>query len=220
MMAVTSVFVTRWKITSIPVILFLLFTALQIYRAGKKAENLGAQSPISTFDIASPILVAVGVFTMCFAKSTVYSETPGEWSKLFWMGEVLIMTMFCLNTVASKEAGTTLRPTLGLGIGFYIFFGLIALYIRGKGWRYITCLAIELGCALTAVLVFPIMEMIMDTLVDEKMRKVGERVRLYSKVMEDNYKKQLKEMEKKLARGAVGSSGSTAKAGVKHDELD
>jgi len=221
MMAVTSVYITKWKYTTIPVILFLLYTAKQIHRAGKNVENSGAQSPVSTYDVTSPILIAVGVFTMCFAKSTTYSDTQGEWNKLFWMGEVLVMTMFCLNTVASKEA-TTLRPTLGLGLAFYIFFGLVALYIRGKGWRYISFLAIELGCALVAVLVFPIMEMIMETLVDEKMRKVGERVRLYSKVMEDNYKNQLDEMEKKLAKGrrAAGAVGSTASTGGKDDELD
>ena len=156
---------------------------------------------------------------MYFARSTAYSDTQGEWSKLFWTGEVLVMTMFCLNTLASNEA-SFLRPSLVLGIACYIFFGLIGLYIRGKGWRYLTFLAIELGCALVAVLVFPIMEMIMETLVDEKMKKVGERVRLYSKVMEENYQNQLKQMEKKLKGGASGVGRSAASAGKKDDELD
>ena len=156
---------------------------------------------------------------MYFAKSAAYSDTPGEWSKFFWTGEVLVMTMFCLNTLASNEA-SFLRPSLVLGIVCYIFFGLIGLYIRGKGWRYLTFLAVELGCALVAVLVFPIMEMIMETLVDEKMKKVGERVRLYSKVMEENYQNQLKQMEKKLKGGASGVGRSAASAGKKDDELD
>mmetsp|Transcript_20736 Transcript_20736/g.30633 ORF Transcript_20736/g.30633 Transcript_20736/m.30633 type:complete len:386 (-) Transcript_20736:55-1212(-) len=221
MMAIASVYITQWKYTTIPVILFLLYTALQIHRAGKSIQSAGSPSPVAKFDILSPILLSVGVFIMYFAKSTTYSETPGEWSKLFWTGEVLVMTMFCLNTVASKEI-SSFRPTLVLGIACYIFFGLIGLYIRGKGWRYLTFLAIELGCALVAVLVFPIMEMIMETLVDEKMKKVGERVRLYSKVMEENYQNQLEQMEKKLSKGGAvsGVGGSADGARMKHDELD
>jgi len=221
MMAIASVYITQWKYTTIPVILFLLYTALQIHRAGKSIQSAGSPSPVAKFDILSPILLSVGVFIMYFAKSTTYSETPGEWSKLFWTGEVLVMTMFCLNTVASKEI-SSFRPTLVLGIACYIFFGLIGLYIRGKGWRYLTFLAVELGCALVAVLVFPIMEMIMETLVDEKMKKVGERVRLYSKVMEENYQNQLEQMEKKLSKGGAvsGVGGSADGARMKHDELD
>lgn len=219
MMAIASVYITQWKYTTIPVILFLLYTSLQIHRANKQLQNAGSPSPVAKFDIWSPILLSIGVFIMYFARSTAYSDTQGEWSKLFWTGEVLVMTMFCLNTLASNEA-SFLRPSLVLGIVCYIFFGLIGLYIRGKGWRYLTFLAVELGCALVAVLVFPIMEMIMETLVDEKMKKVGERVRLYSKVMEENYQNQLKQMEKKLKGGASGVGRSAASAGKKDDELD
>ena len=37
----------------------------------------------------------------------------------------------------------------------------------------------------------------METLIDEKLKKVGERVRLYSKVMEETYQAKLEELEKK-----------------------
>ena len=39
--------------------------------------------------------------------------------------------------------------------------------------------------------------MVMETLMDEKLKKVGERVRLYSKVMEESYNAKFEEMEKK-----------------------
>ena len=82
-----------------------------------------------------------------------------------------------------------------------------------------TFLSIELGCALIAVIVFPMMEMVMETLMDEKLRKVGERVRHYSRVMEENYQKQLEEMEEKY-KGGMGRSCSPAVKETKNEELD
>ncbi len=40
--------------------------------------------------------------------------------------------------------------------------------------------------------------MVMETLMDEKLKKVGERVRLYSKVMEESYNAKFEEMEKRV----------------------
>lgn len=191
MMAAASLFITRWKYTTIPAILFLSYTSLQVYQARNK-ETTGPL--ITTFDIISPLCISTGMLLMFFGRS---DSEQGPWTKTFWAGEALVMTLFCLNTLSSREA-TTLRPSLPLSLGLYFIFGLLALYIRGKGWRYISCLSIELGCALVAVLVFPMMEMLMETLIDEKLKKVGERVRLYSKVMEETYQAKLEELEKKI----------------------
>jgi hypothetical protein len=201
MMAAASLFVTKWKIMTIPAILFLLYTSFQIFQARNQTTAGGM---ITKWDIASPILIASGFVVMYFGRS---DSEEGSWTKTFWAGEALVMTIFCLNTLASREA-TTLRPSLPLGFGLYVVFGLIALYIRGKGWRYLGCLSIELGCALIAVIVFPMMEMVMEALMDEKLKKVGERVRLYSEVMEKSYKVQLEEMEKKIIT-SQGASVST-----------
>lgn len=223
MMAVTSLYITKWKYTTIPAILFMAYTSNKIRQAGKEAQATTGTSPITKYDILSPLLVAAGVFIMFYAKSDSYNDAEFEWNKLFWFGEALVMTMFCLNTVTAKE-GSSLRPSIGLGIAFYIVFSLIALYIRGKGWRYITFLSIELVCALVAVLVFPVMEMIMETIVDEKMRKIGDRVRMYSKVMEDNHKKQIEELERRLAeagdKGASVPASPSTPSSSAHVELD
>ncbi len=165
---------------------------------------------------------------MYFGRGDDSVEGGSSWTKTFWMGESLIMTIFCLNSIASREA-STLRPSLALGIALYFLFGLFALYIRGKGWRYLTCLSIELGCALVAVIVFPMMEMVMEALMDEKLKKVGERVRLYSKVMEKNHQQKLEEVERRYEELAKrgGSSfgaggGSTARRSNKPEpeEID
>lgn len=135
------------------------------------------------------------------------------------------MTMFCINTLVSKEA-SSIRPSLILGMAVFVVFAIISLFIRGKGWRYMTILSMELACALVAVMVFPIMEMIMEALVDEKMKKVGEKVRMYAKVMEEYHKRELEELERKLASAAacdgVRGEGSVQGRAVKEnqEELD
>lgn len=235
MMAIASVIVTRWKYTTIPAVLFLLYTSFQIYKAKKSCStninhaDVSHPPTITTYDVLSPILIAVGIMMMYSSKTNAWQgqeegNASFQWNKLFWMGETLVMSMFCINTLVSKEA-SVVRPSLGLGVGVYIFFGLIALYIRGKGWRYMTILSVELVCALVAVMVFPIMEMIMEALVDEKMKKVGEKVRLYAKVMEEHHKRELEELERKLRisshDGDHGGRGSSRKGTADHpEELD
>lgn len=207
MMAITSVIITRWKYTTIPAVLFLLYTSFQIFRA----KSTSSANAIQTYDILSPILLAIGLIIMYTSKynSQQQDGIPFQWNKMFWMGETLIMTMFCINTLVSKEA-SSVRPSWGLGMALYVFFAIVALLIRGKGWRYMTILSMELGLALVAVMVFPIMEMIMEALVDEKMKKVGERVRLYAKVMEEHHRRELEELERKLACATGCDGGSTA----------
>jgi hypothetical protein len=231
MMAITSVIITRWKYTTIPAVLFLLYTSFQIFRA--KSSGSSGVNLIQTYDILSPILLATGLIIMyTWKNNSHYQQQEGEvetqfqWNKMFWMGETLIMTIFCINTLVSKEA-SSVRPSLGLGVGLYVFFAMIALFIRGKGWRYMTILSMELGLALVAVLVFPIMEMIMEALVDEKMKKVGERVRLYARVMEEHHRREVEELERKLAcansacdgSSRVGGAGGGGK-GTHAEELD
>jgi hypothetical protein len=213
-MAITSVIITRWKYTTIPAILFLLYTSFQIFRARSSSTSL--VNPIQTYDVLSPILLAVGLIIMYTSKHNSQQQQEDnsfQWSKTFWIGETLIMTMFCMNTLVSREA-STVRPSIGLGVALYVVFAMIALLIRGKGWRYMTVLSMELGLALVAVLVFPIMEMIMEALVDEKMKKVGERVRLYAKVMEEHHRREVEELERKLAAGGVRSGASSVGQGM------
>jgi hypothetical protein len=204
MMAFVSIFITKYKYSSIAAILFLLYTTFQINKARK---NAGAAGLISLFDVISPTIIGIGLMIMYFgryypetAKITSESETSSDessenqifWSWTFWSGEALVMTMFALNTVTGKE-NSVLKPSLPLGFGFYVLCMLACLWLRGKTWRYVTVLGMEVGLALLAVLVFPVMEMILEEIMNEKLRKVGDKVRLYSKAMEQSYKIKLEE---------------------------
>lgn len=210
MMAITSVFVVRYKYLALIGILFLLYTAFQIKRASSSNPNI-----VTSFDILSPILIASGIALMYIGRGV---EECNYWTKTFWIGEALVMTMFCLNTLVSKES-STLRPNLALGIGIYIIFAMIALMLRGKGWRYLSLLGIEMIFALAAVLIFPIMEMILEEIMNEKLRKIGERVRLYNKHMEESYKQKIEELSARIPIRADADADSPAKSKKKgsHD---
>lgn len=123
------------------------------------------------------------------------SDNHQFWSWTFWTGETLVMTSFVLNSVTGKE-NSMLQPSLPLGIGFYLLCLLICLYLRGKTWRYASAIGFEVVLALLAVLIFPIMEMILEEIVNEKLKKVGIKVRQYAKAMEESYKMKLEESAK------------------------
>ena len=115
--------------------------------------------------------------------------TPWSWT--FWLGEVVVMTLFALNTLNQSES--PIKPSLLLGVGAFVLFGIVCLWIRGKFWRYALLLGMEMGLALIAVIVFPIIEMVLEELMNEKLRKVGEKVRLYGKTIEEIYRVRLEE---------------------------
>ena len=140
------------------------------------------------------------------------------WSWTFWLGEVTVMTLFALNTLNQSES--PLKPSLMLGIGAFVVFTITCLWIRGKFWRYALVLAIEFGLALMAVIVFPIIEMLVEELMNEKLKKVGEKVRIYGKTIEDIHRVQLEEALSRAnsgggGGGALGASVGTGGGGVR-----
>lgn len=65
----------------------------------------------------------------------------------------------------------------------------LTLWLRGNAWKYATLVGLELFVAVVAALAFPIMEMILEQILNEKMRKVGEKVRAHSERLESYYGK-------------------------------
>ena len=176
MMALISTFISRYKLTLIPAAAFLGFTSYRIYSTAKAVPGSAGTS-----EIASPLLIAAGIYLMYLGRD---SATDLHWSWTFWLGEVTVMTIFINNSIPNKSIG--LMAAL---IGFFILSTIISLLLRGKIWRYASMIAIELLFAFVAVLVFPVMEMILTEIINEKLRKVGEKVRSHYKRMEEMRKK-------------------------------
>lgn len=96
-------------------------------------------------------------------------------------GETLVMTLFISNSFEN-------RPPALTG-AFAIVSFLVTLWLRGKFWRYATLLGFEGIIALLIVMAFPIMEMILEEIVQEKMRKVGEKIRAHDVRVKEFMKK-------------------------------
>jgi len=173
MMAAVATFACRYKILMVPMLGFLCFIAYRIFGAVKAAP---ANSGASLADMISPLAIGVGL--LCLYSGRDFPDVT--WSYTFWFGEGLVVAMFTLNSIQVPKSSA-----LVVFVGILSF--LVTLWLRGKLWRYVTVIGLEAFVGIVAVMAFPIMEMILDELLKEKMRKVGEKVRLDAKLMKEYY---------------------------------
>jgi len=192
LMGVVSVLLSRYTILTIVTLGMLVFLSTRIYSAlnvAAKGANVKLNL-LSLKDVGVPLLIAVGVFSMFRGRRFVMeNDTSGEdnqvvgdsttvqetiyhsWTWTFWFGETLVMTLFLANSFEKRS------PAL-LAL-FTTISGIFALWLRGQFWRYATLLGFQGVIALLVVLAFPIMEMILEQIVEEKMKKVGEKIRAH-----------------------------------------
>jgi hypothetical protein len=90
------------------------------------------------------------------------------------------MVMFLYNSVPQKSP---IIVTITAVVSF-----LLALWLRGNPWKYLTLVGLEVFVAVVAALAFPVMEMILEQILNEKMRRVGEKLRAHSERLEAYYK--------------------------------
>lgn len=65
---------------------------------------------------------------------------------------------------------------------------ILTLWLRGDLWKYLTLIILQICVAIVLALLFPIMEMLLEAILNEKLRKVGDKVRAHTKRMEAYYK--------------------------------
>lgn len=172
MMATASTLICRYKILMIPGILLLCFIS---YRTMKAAQNSTPPGIIGLYEKVAPLGISFSLYLMHIGRD--FPDKPWSWT--FWMGEAAVMTFFFLNSVP-KYSGY-------LAVAFFIGSFILTLILRGKFWRYALIICIEAGLAFIAVLAFPIMEMIFEEIMNEKLRKIGVKIRAQSKQVEALY---------------------------------
>ena len=181
LMGVVSVLLSRYAILTILTVGMLVFLSTRLYSAVNTKV-----AGVSWRDVSVPLLIAVGVYFMFRGRRSLVEsddhngdeeeEEEGEvryhsWTWTFWLGETLVMTLFLANSFEKRSPALLALFTTGSG--------LFALWLRGHFWRYATLLGFQGVIALLVVLAFPIMEMILEQIVEEKMRKVGEKIRAH-----------------------------------------
>jgi len=183
MLGVISVFLIRYRLAFYPMLLFLGYLAIQIatkanLRGGSVYESNG--HPPQMKDILSPLSIAVGLILMHSGRNETY-----DWSWVFWMGETLVIVLFTLNSVEHIP-----RNAVAIGL-LSVFAGLIALWFRGRFWNYTIVIAFEAFMAIFVALAFPVMEMVLEAVLNEKLKKVGEKIRSHHRQVEAYYNKKL-----------------------------
>lgn len=205
MLAFASVFVTRYRLLLFPALAVLAFVAYQI-----RSSNV-----YELRDMASPFLIGTGLCLMYLASVGSWSSTvavtggvDGEdgtatssssstsssttsisfwW---YWLGESIVIFMFTFNS---------LNPTqqrMPIVVGVVGIFGILAaLWFRGKFWNYAIILGLELFVALFIAVTFPVFEMILEAILNDKLKKVGDKVRAHHAYMEKYYATRRKEKD-------------------------
>ena len=109
------------------------------------------------------------------------TATQPDWSWTFWFGETLAMMWSWHNA------------SLVFNLICTIMSSLLSLWLRGRLWRYATLLGIELVIAFLLEFALPLMECIseiaLENIVIQRMKKVGEKIRMHDEKIKLNFKR-------------------------------
>ena len=172
--------VSRYLLTLVPALAFLGFIFYKVRSA-----------PIdSKLELASPFFIGIGMIIMYQASkgswSTVSSDGTRSISWLwYWLGESTTIFMFTYNSLESKPSFSSsyLYAILVFGI-------LSALWFRGRFRNYLIVIGLEIFFAIFIAVSFPVFEMILEAVLNDKLKKVGDKIRAQHKVMERYYQQQ------------------------------
>jgi len=143
MICCVSTLISRYLLLMLPLNGFLLFVCYQVK----------TNSSSVTREVAVPLLLCIGVILMYIGRRS--------YSIVFWLGETVTISMV-LNTSLPTEKSS--KP---IAIAIIAFLGaFFSFLLKGRFWRYSILLGIEAGLAVIAVLIFPIMEMILEEIIN------------------------------------------------------
>jgi hypothetical protein len=182
LMGIVSVIIVRYWFTVYPAYLFLLYT---IYRIISMKSNVPGGS---IYDTIPPTCIAIGIFLMHRASTNTSATSGGRiWTTQYWIGEALVIGMFIYNSISGTFIFSLKPIIVWSGIGILSF--LIALWFRGSIWNYCLVIGLIAIVALLVAMAFPIMELIVDAILNEKLRKVGDKVRHHNQMIHAYYEK-------------------------------
>jgi hypothetical protein len=196
MMGAVSVVVSQYRVTFYPALAFMAFVAFRIFQRTREPAGGG-----SALDVLSPVLISAGLWAMHSGRrlgadprahpplGAASAPSSAHWSVTtwwFWLGEALVIGVFAYNSA------TLLPKTPAVVSGIALLSGLAALWLRGSWWRYAVAVGMQVAVALALGIAFPVVEMFLDAVLNEKLRKVGDRVRAHHEVVEEYYRNKLK----------------------------
>ncbi|CAB9508560.1 DnaJ central domain [Seminavis robusta] len=188
LMGLVAVVVVRYTILFIPALLFMGYVGFSVFRSTQLPD--GHPEKLMPQAVGGAIALAGGLVCMYWGRS--YDEdNNAQWSWLFWLGESTVMGIFIFNSI-----GASLPLGMPLYGGIAVFSILVSLWIRGRFWTYVSILIFEALLLLFVVMAFPVMEMVLETILNEKLRKVGDKVRVHQRQLEAYYANKMMMNEK------------------------
>mmetsp|Transcript_13758 Transcript_13758/g.17953 ORF Transcript_13758/g.17953 Transcript_13758/m.17953 type:complete len:360 (+) Transcript_13758:146-1225(+) len=183
LMGAVAVIVVRYRLTLYPALLFLAYTAFSVLSKASLRGGSVYDTGVRAHDAFSPMLIMLGLLLMSFGRSPAKEEQEAiEWTWIFWLGESLVVALFTYNSVSSIPWNAITFGVLGLA------GSLLALWFRGSFFNYLAIVVLEVILAVLVALAFPIMELLLEAILNEKLKKVGEKVRDHHRQMEEYYK--------------------------------
>ena len=178
-LGLASTLICRYKLLLVPACCFMSFVAYRV----RQASQTVAVGQVTTFQMVAPLIIVAGLILMHVGRksSSDPDVEPLLWSWTFWSGEAAVMTMFVVNSIQPLPAGQNVAVLVG---GIALASVAATLILRGKFWRYAAVVTFEAVLAFLAVLAFPVMEMILEEIMNEKLRKIGEQVRAHARRMD------------------------------------
>ena len=198
LLGVVSVVIVRYWFFVYPAYIFLLYTIyrmISMQQQQQSKSNTSSSSStvlLSIYDTIPTSCIAIGIFLMnrSITNSTnVATTTTGRtWTTQYWIGEGLVIAMFIYNSLSGIPMVQSLKPIMVWSV-IGILSALIALWFRGNVWNYCIVIVLIAIVALIVAMAFPIMELIVEAILNEKLRKVGEKVRHHHHVLQTYYEK-------------------------------
>jgi hypothetical protein len=173
MLGSVSVVIVRYRWTLYPALAFLAFIIFRIFQQQSRLSGG------SLYDTLPPTLIATGLLLMHSALGD--NET---WNKQFWIGESVVIGMFLYNSLSFLPLHNAL--VLAALVAFSL---LSALWFRGNWWNYAVFIGLIVLFAVIVALAFPIMELLFEAILNEKLKKVGDKVRHHHQILQNHYEK-------------------------------
>jgi len=149
------------KIVIICVILCLVVMFFRSYMENSKNK----------MTIITP-LVIIGIIIYLHIDGSRYRP------RICWISETLLQMFFIQNAIPFDYRTSRVLIIL------FIFLSFISLYTKGNPYQYIKLILSQLILAVVILIFSPVLELVVEEIVKEKMGKVGERLRSHLSRME------------------------------------
>jgi DnaJ domain len=200
--AVVCVGLVRYFYTTLLALLLLVYVAYSLHQQGRSKQQASRSITTVLMEIASPLLLMAAVLLMHYGgrvRKEAENQAVREWTLLFWLGEALLIGVFCAN---SLEALLTVELRRWVLPPLAVVAALASLYLAGRWANYATLILVEVVLCLFTVVAFPVMEMILERVVAEKLSRVGEKVRQYHATCQAYYHHQQQQQQQAEAVSA------------------